>query len=311
MPPDTTTSPIISHSVSSERLTKLIADASAASLRAFFSHLRGSATSAEDVSPKAAPEDLALMLPALELYFNGCASLPEADALLAYGLAVTARSELSNGFCAFAVVTLEPTDSLQVFVSDIIDRYHDDASFIELLRGVLSYVARDGGQGVCSTRRLAEFAMRQQDAELLEVLVDFQTRAPFFRMGPRRSQSSYERTRLEATKASLDTANNAVHLNWSGLSQRASAAVVAIERPDHENSLIEQAHKKVAALDNKFSLPQPRRLPAIQVNFLYEILDLDHRETVVSGGLGEPLIPITPSYSQAGPPERSRTRRRR
>ena len=80
---------------------------------------------------------------------------------------------------------------------------------------------------------------------------------------------------------------------------------------DCENSALKQAHKKVAALRNKCSLPQPRRLPAKQVNFLYEILGLPYRETVVAGALGEPLIRTTPSYTVAEPQKASRTRRRR
>lgn len=272
----------------------VIVAAEKARTSAFFSHLgdcEGDVLCAEQVS-----EDIFAMLPALELYFNACATFPEADALLTYGLATTAHSELATQTCAFSVVTLEPTDALQFFVSDLIEKYHAEVWFAQMLRGVLSYVARDGGQGVCPTRLIAAYALQNDDAELLEVFVDFRTRAPFYRIGKRRTPETYEAVRLRAASAAPTSDSSKVSPSWSGLHYRVRAAVLMTAAKADGDTAINRSHRKVSALREKYALPQQRDLPVKQVNFLYEVLGIERRKSIVKGTLGKPLELVTPSY---------------
>ncbi|MDH2327968.1 hypothetical protein QCN27_13945 [Cereibacter sp. SYSU M97828] len=187
------------------------------------------------------------LVPALELFFNGAATAPAADALLAYDLATVAQTELFVASFVMQVATVEPTHVLQDFVVNAIKRHKTTSWFPQVLGQILAYAVRDEGQGACTTRRMAEYAINADDSELLSVLVDFHTRKPFFRVRDAGEKTSHESARLVAANREPAQGMISHEQSWSWFRPRASTIVISHRQADRP-SQISIAHERIRKL---------------------------------------------------------------
>jgi|GEM_PF-5638410 len=182
--------------------------------------------------------DRACFTPALELYANGCVSFPGGDILLHCGLAHLAEIAIPNcDFPVFTVGTIERTRKLSIFLDSILTAFSKAPAVIAQVRAVLSYAARDVGQGVGASGALLQFACWSDDTDLLSVVVDSRTRQHSFGQKPREFRRQ-EQFRLHSAS------------EWSPISQRQSASI--LHRSLESREILDKALKEDLGNPGKF-----------------------------------------------------------
>lgn len=239
-----------------------IANACKARNHAFFAQLGAWDLSGQEIFGPEDERDAACFLPALELYFNGAASLPGGDALVRHRLATLKFGEFEVRGHPQTVVTVEPRAELKFFILEMIKRYIDAPWLDCLLVGVLDYVARSEGQGCCTTARLLNYAIAANDAPLLSVLVDYHSRRSVGQIiGIRKDDILCEKLRLDALIGPLTEALVMKPDYWSWIRPRTRAAVIFPARSGHSFSAVKVARTHVREKANPSALFPTQYLP--------------------------------------------------
>lgn len=191
--------------------------------------------------------DRACFIPALELYANGCVSFPGGDILLHCGLARLAEIAISDcDFPVFTVGTIERTRKLSIFLDSILTAFSEAPAVIAQVRAVLSYAARDVGQGVGASGALLQFACWSDDTDLLSVVVDSRTRQRSSGHEPREFRRQ-EQFRLHSVS------------EWSPISQRQSASIIhrSLESREILDRALDGDPGNLGELNNSFAPLSP------------------------------------------------------